>query len=110
MCGVGLAFHRSIATLKRSQPGSWLVSVMRPLVALLPSSNGKQRIMQCRRRFRQWLSLNDRLKMFSDNLKSGAEILRPGRERDALLMKARIADTAAEINEWVNSPGLRPPK
>jgi hypothetical protein len=43
-------------------------------------------------------------------LRSGAEILRPGRERDALLMKARIADTAAEIKEWVNSPGLRPPK
>jgi hypothetical protein len=65
--------------------------------------------MQHRRRFTQCVSLNDRLKMFSDHLKSGANKLRPGIERDALLRRARIADTAAHINEWINSPGLRPP-
>ena len=66
--------------------------------------------MQHRRRFKQYLSLNDRLKMFSDHLKSGADKLRPGLEREALLRRARIADTAAHINQWANSSGLRPPR
>jgi hypothetical protein len=63
-----------------------------------------------RRRFKQALSLNDRLKMFSDHLKSKADKLRPGPERDAVLKRARIADTAAHIDGWANSPGLQPPK
>jgi len=36
--------------------------------------------------------------------------LPPGEERDALLRKARELDTAAHINDWINSPGLRPPE
>ncbi len=63
-----------------------------------------------RRRFKQFLSLNDRLKLFSDRLKAEAAKLRPGPEQDALLKRARFADTAAHIDEWVNSPGLQPPK
>ena len=66
--------------------------------------------MQDRRRLKQFLSLNDRLKLFSDQLKSAAAKLRPGPEQDALLRRARIADTASHINEWANSPGLQPPK
>lgn len=63
-----------------------------------------------RRRFKQALSLNDRLKLFSDRLKAAAEGLRPGPERDALLKRAHVADTAAHIQDWANSPGLQPPK
>ena len=33
----------------------------------------------------------------------------PGRARDALLAKANQLDTARHINQWVSSPGLRPP-
>jgi hypothetical protein len=36
--------------------------------------------------------------------------LPPGRERDALLKKASQADTLANIEEWLSSPGLQPPK
>jgi hypothetical protein len=36
--------------------------------------------------------------------------LKPGPERDELLLKARQIDTAAHINEWLNSPGLQAPK
>ena len=39
-----------------------------------------------------------------------AEQLPPSTEREALLMKARAVDIAANIEEWLNSPGLRSPK
>ena len=38
-----------------------------------------------------------------------ANILPEGAQRDLLLEKARQAETAAHINEWLASPGLRPP-
>jgi hypothetical protein len=66
--------------------------------------------MQVRRRVTQTLSLNDRLKMFSEQLRLAAARLRPGSEQEALLKRTRVADTAAHINEWANSPGLQPPK
>ena len=39
-----------------------------------------------------------------------AEQLPPSKEREALLKKARTVDIAANIEEWLNSPGLRSPK
>ena len=66
--------------------------------------------MQQRRRFKQALSLTDRLKLFSDQLKAKAAELRPSPERDALLKRVRQAETASNIEQWVNSPGLQPPK
>jgi hypothetical protein len=39
-----------------------------------------------------------------------AEQSPPGEERAGLLKKARQADTAAHIDEWINSSGLQPPK
>lgn len=63
-----------------------------------------------RRRFKQTASFRDRLKTFSAELKAKASELRPGREKDELLRKARQADTASHIDEWANSPGLRSPK
>jgi hypothetical protein len=32
-----------------------------------------------------------------------------GKERDALLRKARQLETASHVNEWLSSPGLSPP-
>ena len=63
-----------------------------------------------RNRSKPYLSLDDRLLLFSLRLKAEAVKLRPGPERDALLKRARLADTASHINEWANSPGLRSPK
>jgi hypothetical protein len=63
-----------------------------------------------RRRFKQTLTFPDRLKNFAEELKAKASQLRPGPERDALLRKARQADTASHIDEWANSPELQPPK
>ena len=66
--------------------------------------------MQRRRRFKQLLTLNDRLRLFSNQLRAEAAKLRPGRERDAVLKRARLAETTAHIDEWANSPGLQAPK
>lgn len=66
--------------------------------------------MQQRRPVKQALSLNDRLKLFSDQLKAKAAQFRPGPERDALLRRASQAETASNIDQWLNSPGLQPPK
>ena len=63
-----------------------------------------------RRRFEHRLSLRDRLSAWSKAAREQAEQLRPGRERDLLLRKARQADTAAHLNDWANSVELQPPK
>jgi hypothetical protein len=63
-----------------------------------------------RRRFKQQPSLQDRLATFAKLTRERALLLQPGAERDELLRKARQADTAAHLNEWTNSPGLRPPE
>jgi hypothetical protein len=63
-----------------------------------------------RRRFKQTVSLKDRLALFAEEVRRKALELRPGPEQDALLKKARQADTAAHLNDWANSPGLRPPE
>ena len=66
--------------------------------------------MSERRRIKHFLSFNERLRMFSDQLKKQASKLRPGPEQDDLLKRARLADTASHIDEWASSPGLRSPK
>ena len=65
--------------------------------------------MKVRRRFRQTISLKDRLLAFAAEARTKAKIA-SGLERDVLLRKARRADTAAHIDAWANSPGLQPPK
>jgi hypothetical protein len=46
----------------------------------------------------------------SEAAKNEAEKLPHGKERDALVRKARQLHTASQINEWLSSPELRPPK
>ena len=66
--------------------------------------------MRQRRRFKQTVSLQDRISSFAETARKVAALLPPGAERDVLLRKARQADTAANLTDWVNSPGLQPPK
>lgn len=65
--------------------------------------------MKHRNRTPQTTSLKDRLASFAKEVRDKAAGLRPGPERDALLKKARQADTAAHLDDWANSPGLKPP-
>ncbi len=62
-----------------------------------------------RRRPKQ-ISLKERLAAWAANVRKQADQLAPGVERDALLKKASQADAAAHLDDWVSSPGLRPPK
>jgi len=43
-------------------------------------------------------------------LKEQAKKAAFGRERDLLLRRARQAETAAHVNEWITSPGLMSPR
>ena len=63
-----------------------------------------------RRRTKQQASLKDRLSVFAEEARGKASQLGPGAEREDLLKKARQADTAAHLDDWANSPGLRPPE
>lgn len=51
----------------------------------------------------------EKWKAIAEIARDEAQTLPPGKERDALLKKARQLDTASHINEWLSSPGLRPP-
>ncbi|MBR0806759.1 hypothetical protein JQ636_24720 [Bradyrhizobium japonicum] len=66
--------------------------------------------MQKRRRFKQQFTLQDRLASWSKQVMATANALPLGPERDAMLKKARQADVAVHLDDWVKSPGLQPPK
>lgn len=65
--------------------------------------------MQKRRRFKQQLTLQDRLAAWSKEIKEQADALPLGPERDALVKKARQADVACQLDDWAKSAGLQPP-
>jgi hypothetical protein len=65
--------------------------------------------MKSRRRFTQPKSLQERLRNFANDVRARAEALPASAAKDELT-KARQADTASHLDEWVNSPGLQSPK
>ena len=66
--------------------------------------------MSKRRCFKQDKALGERLIEEARRARAEAEQLPLGAECEGLLKKARQADTAAHINDWVTSPGLRSPE
>jgi hypothetical protein len=63
-----------------------------------------------RRRFKQTVSLEERLSEEAKRLRVEAKSLPPGPDRDILIRKARQAGTGSHMSEWLRSPGLLPPK
>jgi hypothetical protein len=55
-------------------------------------------------------SLQDRLTAWSDDVRKQAARLPRGPEREVLLAKARQADTAGHLHEWLTLPRLQPSK
>ncbi|MEA2886972.1 MAG: hypothetical protein QOD11_1332 [Bradyrhizobium sp.] len=55
-------------------------------------------------------SLENKLDDEAKRMKEAASHLPFGSERDKLLKKSRQLAVAAHINEWLSSPGLRPPQ
>ena len=66
--------------------------------------------MQRRRRFKQETSLEERLAKHAQESRERAGRLPPGKGREIFLKRARQADAAARINNWISSPGLQPPE
>jgi hypothetical protein len=63
-----------------------------------------------RRHFKQTKSLEVRLAEKAKRLREEAKLLPPGAQRNEAIRKARQAETASHMNEWLTSPGLRPPE
>lgn len=62
------------------------------------------------RKHKRGTTQEERLAADAADLRQQAEQLPPGIERDRLLRKARLNDTAAQMMGWIRSPGLRPPE
>jgi len=62
-----------------------------------------------RRRVKQTRSLEERMAEQAARLKEQANHLPAGAECEALLKRARIAETGAHLSDWLTSPGLRQP-
>jgi len=56
------------------------------------------------------LPFEQRLAQEARRVKERAKSLPHGRERELLSRKARQLETALHINEWLSSPGLKPPE
>ena len=63
-----------------------------------------------RRRFKQTATLDERLAEQARRMRDEAQNVPPGLEREKLIRRARQAETAARMQEWLLSPGLQPPK
>jgi hypothetical protein len=68
------------------------------------------RIIVRRRRFKQELPLKERLLIIAREAKERAAAMPSGPERQALHKQAREAKLTAELEDWLSSPGLQPPK
>jgi hypothetical protein len=63
-----------------------------------------------RRRTKHSSPLEERLEQMAHECREKAGNLPHGTERDEMLRKARQAEIASQLSEWVSSPGLRPPE
>ncbi len=63
-----------------------------------------------RRRFKQTLSLEERLSEEAKRLREETSSLPPGPQQQALLRRARQAETGSHMSEWLRSPELQPPE
>jgi len=63
-----------------------------------------------RRRFKQDLTLKERLLAAAREARDRAALLPPGPERQKLLRDARYLKTVADLDSWLSSPGLTAPK
>lgn len=65
---------------------------------------------QRRRLFKNTKSFEERLAEEAARFREAAEKLPQGMARELLLRRARQAETASHLNEWLSSPGLQSPR
>jgi hypothetical protein len=63
-----------------------------------------------RRHIKQKTGLDERLAHEAERLRQQAQAMPFGPDREELLRRARQAETAAHVDQWLSSPGLQPPK
>jgi hypothetical protein len=63
-----------------------------------------------RKRIKQTETFDKRLAEQAQRLKDQAARMPFGKDRDDLLRRARQAETASHVNEWLSSTGLASPK
>lgn len=63
-----------------------------------------------RHRMKHDTSFEARLLQHAREVREAARQLPPGKQRETLLRQARASETAAQIDRWISSPGLRPPE
>lgn len=63
-----------------------------------------------RNRKKNSVPFDERLQRAADEARVAAEQLPQGEARNALLKKAKQAETAAHLNEWLTSPGQQSPR
>jgi hypothetical protein len=56
------------------------------------------------------ITIEEKWRQQSEEAKQEAEMLPHGKERDALVRKARQLETASHINQWLSSAELKPPE
>jgi len=56
------------------------------------------------------ITIEQKWRQQSEAAKNDAEKLPYGKQREALLRKARQLETASQIDQWLSSPELQPPK
>jgi hypothetical protein len=59
--------------------------------------------MKQRRRFKQSISLNDRLSAFINAMRERANLVGPGPERDEILKKVKKPETAIDLDQHFTS-------
>jgi hypothetical protein len=62
-----------------------------------------------RRPIEHTTTFEDRLAEQARDLREQAKTMPPGVEREALIRRARQAETASHISDWLSSPGLKSP-
>jgi hypothetical protein len=62
------------------------------------------------RPMRRKMTIEEKWHQQSEAAKSEAEKLPFGKQREALIRKARQLRTASQINRWLSSPELKPPE
>ena len=66
--------------------------------------------MNKRRRFTQSESLTDRLATFAKLMRERAATMPSASDKNSVLAKANQADRAADMDRWISSYELKPPK
>jgi hypothetical protein len=82
---------------------------MRMQVAFSPAKQRSSAMPQQRRRFKHTQTFEERLAEEAARFRKAAEELQ-GFPRELLLRRARQAETASHMREWLRSPGLQSPK